>query len=147
MRTSGDLRFTGFRALDSKGEIRWEFEAGEDITLELDYEAFKSVESLGLYILLNSAVSGEAVTTIKEVTHESPISAGQTGTIQVALPGNPLRPGDYTFYIAAGDRHVEKLFDIIDEHLNLPWLTITSEERDIGTVKGYFSIPAKISCR
>ena len=64
------------------------------------------------------------------------------------LPDIYIRPGEYSFYLGLGDGNCQKFFDIIDENVNLPWLSIVSTEIDLHSSEGYFSMPSRLTaCR
>jgi lipopolysaccharide transport system ATP-binding protein len=132
-------------AQDVAGNETWNFKQGQDVRLRMDYEAYESVPSLGTYIVLTSLQSGEVVTTIREtVTHDA-VARGTKGTIEVQIPKIPLRPGEYSLTIALGDALCEKRFDHLDAHQNIPWISITSDEKDPLQIPGYFSMNTTVA--
>jgi len=131
-------------AFDGMGET-WNFKQGRDVQLRVEYEAFEEVPSLGVHLALTSLQSGEVVTTVKNPVSTSPVRKGSTGVIEICFPKVPLRPGDYALTLTLGDAECEKRYDYLDHHQNLPWLSISSEEKDLLQSAGYFSIPALIT--
>src|SRR5690606_37504120 len=122
----------------------WSFKPGQDVKLRLEYEVFEAVKSLGLHITFTSLQSGEVVTTYTAAVTNSPVQKGETGSIDLAFPKIPLRAGEYAFTIALGDAQMDRKFDYLDAHQNLPWLGISSDEDQKARAEGYFSIPAGI---
>lgn len=142
--SNGAVRVSSLTALDGMGET-WNFKQGRDVQLRVEYEAFEDVPNLGVYIALTSLQSGEIVTTVKNPVTQNPVAKGQQGVIEITFPKVPLRSGDYALTLSLGDAACEKRYDYLDHHQNLPWLSISSEEKDLLQMGGYFSIPAVVS--
>lgn len=143
--STGAVRVSSLQAGTSQGSENWTFHQGQDVKLWLNYEAFESVPSLGIYLALTSLTSGEVVTTIKRPITARPVAAGTSGRIEITFPNIPLRAGDYSLTIALGDEAGEKRYDYLDHHQSLPWLSIRSDEKDLLQMGGYFCIPAEVS--
>ncbi|MBY0370425.1 ABC transporter ATP-binding protein [bacterium] len=142
--SNGAVRVSSLTALDGMGET-WNFKQGRDVQLRVEYEAFEDVPSLGVYLALTSLQSGEVVTTVKNPVNTNPVRKGTTGLIEICFPKVPLRSGDYALTLSLGDADCEKKYDHLDHHQNLPWLSISSEEKDLAQMAGYFSIPSQIT--
>jgi lipopolysaccharide transport system ATP-binding protein len=141
---NGAVRVSAITCRDASGAEAWNFKPGQDVRLRLDYEAYEGVPSLGVYLVLTSLQSGEQVTSVKRPVTTAPLQLGDKGTIEIQLPKIPLRPGEYSLTIWLGDATFERRFDCVDANQNLPWLCITSDEKDLMTTGGYFSIPANV---
>ena len=145
-RASGAVRFVDAKITDSSRNERSSFVMGETIFLNLKYRCMEKVPSLGIKITIGSALSGESLTTIKHILSPTPVTpANSSASISIEIPDIMLRPGDYTLYIWLGNKELDSPWDILDDNVNLPWLTIKSEQNDEDDLRGYFYIPAKIS--
>lgn len=143
-RASGDARFEEIKCEDSAGKEKWTFPCGQTVRFKLSYKVFKDVPSLGLSFNIVSTVSGEILANIRRAITTSPVRAGAKGIVSVDIPNIPFRPGDYSLYIAIGHSDFSHWFDTIDQNVNLPLLTLTSEERDPLAGVGYFNVPAEV---
>jgi lipopolysaccharide transport system ATP-binding protein len=144
-RTSGAVRFTGFRMEDEGGRERSTFQEGADVRMVLSYKAFQAVPGLSFQAQLRSVATKECVTTVQTVVSEKELSPGYEATVCLTLPSVPLRPGDYSLYLVLSNKEGERHYDVIDENLSLPHLSITSEEDDTHEVLGCFSIPWRLT--
>lgn len=145
LHSNGAVRVAAIQAGDGNGTENWTFKQGQDVRLCLDYEAFESVPSLGVYVALTSLQSGEVVTTIKKPVTSRPLAQGTKGRLEITFPKIPLRAGEYSLTLALGDDAGEKRFDYLDHYHNLPWLCIRSDEKDLLQMGGYFCIPAEVA--
>jgi lipopolysaccharide transport system ATP-binding protein len=144
-RALGTVRFTSIAGLTEDGNETWDFRMGSTIRLRLGYQVFGDVPNLGFYLAIRSTLNNEVLTSIKEVVSRTPLQAGQTSVLTVEIPNNYIRPGEYSLYVCLGDQNCEKFFDVIDENVDLPWMRIFSDEKDIHRTIGYFSVPARLS--
>ncbi len=142
--SNGAVRVSTITSRDNSGVETWNYKQGQDARLRIDYEAFEGVPSLGVYLALTSLQSGEVVTSVKKAVSLSPLQKGDRGTIEIQFPKIPLRPGEYSLTLCLGDASVERKYDYCDANQNLPWLCITSDEKDLMQTGGYFSIPANV---
>jgi lipopolysaccharide transport system ATP-binding protein len=143
-RTSGAVRFTSVAGIAPEGNETWDFEMGSSIRLRFGYEVFSDVSSLGFYIALRSTLTNELLTSFKDIASNAPLRAGESSILTVEIPGNYLRPGDYSLYVCLADKNFERFFDVVDENVDLPWLRIYSDERDPHKTQGYFSMRARL---
>ena len=93
---------------------------------------------------IKSGTSGEVLTTIKEPLSEVELAPGSKFLVTVALPKISLRPGDYSLYVFLGDRDCSSGYDVVDENVSLPLLSITSDEVDIQKTTGCFSLDSRV---
>ena len=140
-RTSGAVRFSRFRMVDDSGRDRVNFRPGETVRLQLSVKAYADVPSLGFYASLGSGTTNEVVTSIKDALTSTEIKAGSEFVFEIALPDVHLRPGDYRWYLCLGDKSCTKFYDVIDDNVSLPYLSVVSDEKDIHKLAGYFSMP------
>jgi lipopolysaccharide transport system ATP-binding protein len=143
-RTSGAVRFTSAAGIAEDGSETWDFRMGSTIRLRLSYQVFDAVPNLGLYLAIKSTLTGEVLTSFKDVVSATPLGPGRSATIIVEIPHNYIRPGEYSLYICLGNAKCEKFFDVIDENIDLPWMRILSDDKDVHRTIGYFSIPARL---
>jgi lipopolysaccharide transport system ATP-binding protein len=140
-RTSGAVRFSRFRMVDEAGRDRVNFKPGETVRLQLSVKAYADVPDLGFYVAINSGVTNEVVTSIKDTLATAEIKAGSEFAFEIALPDLHLRPGDYRLYLCLGDKTCSRFYDVIDENVSLPYLSVVSDEKDFHKLAGYFSVP------
>jgi lipopolysaccharide transport system ATP-binding protein len=143
-RTTGAVRFTSVAGIAEDGSETWDFRMGSTIRLRLCYQVFDEIPSLGVYLMIKSTLSGEPLTTVKEVVSSTRLEAGHSSVVTLEIPDNYIRPGEYALYICLGDEKCEKFFDVIDENVDLPWVRIFSDEKDVHRTTGYFSIPVRL---
>ncbi|MFO0211631.1 MAG: ABC transporter ATP-binding protein, partial [Pseudanabaena sp.] len=63
-------------------------------------------------------------------------------------PNNCLRQGVYSIYLVLGDTATPYTpYDVLDNNVSLPFITITSNETDPHKKVGYFSINSSLSFR
>jgi lipopolysaccharide transport system ATP-binding protein len=140
-RTSGAVRFSEFRMVDDTGRDRVNFRPGETVCLRLSVKAYADVPSLGFYVSISSGVTNEIITSIKDALVATEIKAGSEFDFEIELPDVHLRPGDYRLYICLGDRTCGKFYDVIDDNVSLPYLSVVSDEKDFHKLAGYVSMP------
>jgi lipopolysaccharide transport system ATP-binding protein len=143
-RTSGAVRITGVSCRDDTGRKTWEIQTGATATLSFDFEALETVPDLAFGIRLSVPGSGERLTTIREVISAAPIKHGCKGVINVVLPDVPVRPGEYALYIWMSRVDNRFSYDVVDENVDLPFLTVVSDSKDTYERDGYFSLPHRI---
>src|SRR6266851_9664508 len=141
------VRFTGVSVGDDKDNEKWDFMSGDMIRIEVSYRAFETVSDLCIYFALRSGISGEVVTTVKQVISDTELASGYSGTAIIELPNVPLRAGDYDPYIWLGSINGQG-FDVLDrDSVSLPHIAISSNATDPHLSAGYFSIPAHVTLR
>lgn len=143
--SNGNVRVSLLTAHDEWGTETWSFKQGKDVRIRMEYEAFESVPNLGILLALTSLQSGEVVTSIKQCVTDAPIAKGTRGGIEILLPKIPLRAGEYSFTLSLGDAELDKKYDHLDQNQSLPWLSISTDDRDATRLGGYFCIPAEVT--
>ncbi len=143
-RHSCDVQFSHISSRNASGEETWSFNVGDTIHFTASYKCFKSIPSLGVYLALTSCRSGEMITSLKRPVTDRPICAGDSGTVVLELPDIMLRPGEFSIYIGLGDLNCNTLYDVIDENVNIPLLSISSDETDVHHTEGYVSTAARV---
>jgi lipopolysaccharide transport system ATP-binding protein len=146
-RTSGAARFTKVVVQDDNDKETWQFQSGESLHLCLRYKAFQDVPSLGFYMSIRAGNTGETLTTMKEVLSRQTLQKGREGELRITLPHVPLRTGSYLLYLCLGDAECDRFYDVIDENVSLPCLSITSAGDDPHLAEGFFTLPYQIEHR
>jgi lipopolysaccharide transport system ATP-binding protein len=139
-RSSGAVRFTSIAASNDHGAPSWKFQVGDTVRLRIGYEVVESVPDLAILLHLGSAADGQTVTALHDVVSEGPLATGKTGTIEFRLPNIQLRPGAFT--VRADFQTVDSrlAFDVLDTNVDIPFLTITSEETNPYLRTGHVSL-------
>lgn len=112
-RGTGEIQFTKFRLVNSQGEKTREFTMGEDIHMEVDFQAFKDVERVVFAFGLVDSLTQVFVTDWVGRRSPQDLQAGDRGTFSVTLPSASLRARRYHFYLGCvGNNEVP--YDIWD---------------------------------
>jgi hypothetical protein len=144
-RTSGAVRFSTFRFEDEEGNEKLSFKPGDTIRIHLSCQAQETVASLGFIMQLWSDKSNEQVTSLKGVISEQAVTAGTIYQFKLSFPCNALRPGDYRLYTCLGNKTcTHRFYDVVDDNVGIPRLSINSADTDPHLLAGYFSIPWSI---
>ncbi|MBI1859759.1 MAG: ABC transporter ATP-binding protein [Deltaproteobacteria bacterium] len=142
-RSNGAVRFTDAKIVDASGQERTKFNEGETVNLSFRLRSFQSVPSLAICVCIRSSLSGEYITTVKKTLSAGPVLPSELEMpVKIEFPNIALRPGDYSFFIWLGDEAIDNSWDVLDENVSFPWLTITSDRVDRENLMGYFTIPA-----
>lgn len=144
---TGAALFTNFVALGSEGDERWRFKQGETVTLHFSYKVVRNIASLGVRIIIRSTISGETITSSFQLLSESSISAGRASSFSVEFPDICLRPGDYALSFLLTDKNQDKVFDLLDEHVDVPWLSVDVEKPTLQPDEGYVTLPSRLSSK
>jgi lipopolysaccharide transport system ATP-binding protein len=140
-RTSGTVRFTDVECLDETGASNWEVRVGGTFKLNFSFEAFETVPSLAFFVRMRTALNGESLTALREVVSRSEVKKGSKGTITLTFPDIALRPCEISFYAALTRADQRISYDVIDENVDLPLLTIVSEDSNRDARDGIVSLP------
>ena len=138
-RTGGRARFTRVAISNAEPGERWTFRPGQAIALEFEYEIVESMESLGFLMTIASADTGEMVTSVKEMLLPEAPAPGTKGAFTLNFPENCFRPGEFALSVCLGNADFSTFEDILDSNVNLPHLSIESEEEDFHRRLGFFS--------
>jgi len=133
---SGEVTIEQVRMLDSRGEEKYLFNAGEDMTVDISYKAREPIGSHSLYLAFH-AFDGRMVIGPILRPYEAPIEGA--GGIRIRFPGLPLLKGEY--FLSAGlfrDDWVNA-YDLHDRYYRF---TVT-QPSDWG-IKGEIYAPAEI---
>lgn len=147
-RCSGDVRFTSVVVQDEGRNAKWDFQSGDNIRLVFSYQVFKNIDNLMVYFALKSPINDQIVTTCKHIISEEELLFGYAENIVIDIPNNCLRQGVYSIYLVLGDTATPYTpYDVLDNNVSLPFITITSNETDPHKKVGYFSINSSLSFR
>src|ERR1051325_8634924 len=144
-RTNGAARFVRFELVDESGKSRVKFNMGETIRIDSCIRVYQPIPNLLLYIEIRYGLTGEVVSTIAEVVVPRPVNPSETFHVEIELPNVAIRPGGYAFSAGIADTSYQKVFDVIDENVSLPWMEISSDDPDVHRTIGYFTVPAHIT--
>ena len=145
-RTTGDVHFVKVEAFDQNGNMTWRFKSGENVRFEVSYEVVAPVKDLYLLFRIltgSSDLEGSESAIVANIwipVTDSPLRAGARGTIEVNLPDIKLRPGDFPLYIVASSKDELINYDVIDANVNLPTLSIKSDQRVRADRLGFVSL-------
>jgi lipopolysaccharide transport system ATP-binding protein len=142
-RTRGRVRITSCE-LGSRGGS-WSFVAGEAMDLKIDYEVYEPIESLAALVVFASAGDGTVITNIKEVVHRGWMSVGVKGSITISIPKIPFRPGEFALSLGLGNDDFSVFEDILDTNVDIPHVTIESDEQDLFLRSGLFSVDYRVT--
>ena len=96
-RGTGEVQFAGFRLLNGGGDETSEFEMGETIVAEVEFEAHASVDNAVFSFSLFDHSTQTILTTWVGRREPRPLSKGERGIFRVILPQNLLRARRYYF--------------------------------------------------
>ncbi|MCA2882097.1 MAG: ATP-binding cassette domain-containing protein [Microcystis sp. M046S1] len=145
-RCSGDVRFTSVIVQDENKDTKWEFQEGNTIKVQFFYQVFKSVDNLMVYFSLTSPINDQIITNCKHTISEQELLPGHVERVVIDIPNICLRPGTYGLYIVLGNTaNPYTPYDVLDNNVSLPFITITSNETDPHKRIGYFSINSIMS--
>lgn len=143
-RTSGTVRFSQISPFNDAAEATWQFQHGETVNIAFDYEVMEDVPDLAFLVQLRSALEGQLITTIRKVISETPLRAGQSGKIELALPKIQLRPTELSLYACLGRVDDSIYYDVVDANVDLPLITINSESQDKYERQGVVTLPSDL---
>ena len=141
---NGAAMFTNFMSTGEEGDERWRFRQGENVRLKLSYKVERNIPSLGIHVIIRSTITGEIITTTFRTVSENAINSGYESVTKIEFPQICLRPGDYALSFQLTDKDREKVFDLIDEHVDVPWLSIDLDAPTLHPDEGYFTLPNRI---
>jgi len=154
-RGSGEVRFVGVSCFDRNGDDRTHFAPGEDIVVRLRYRVFVPVNCLYLRVSLRSGRSREFVaSSVRYSISETPLQAGQEGSLALTFPAVNLRVGEYPLYLWLGKPiqgfrlPADSAYDVVDG-LTSPLIIQSQDPVDeLGAHpsrwSGYFVLPSSV---
>ena len=135
-RGDGAIRFTSIAVTDAQGVTNFNFNMGDEVHFKVDYETYKPLNGIRLFIGLRGGLTREIVTSFEHLLTEREVPPGTKGSAVLVFPDIKLRPGDYPLYFGLMDqeRSVGST-DIVDD-VTLP---ITIGVRSYGLEDGFDS--------
>jgi homopolymeric O-antigen transport system ATP-binding protein len=139
-RTTGDVRFSDVACFDETGEANWQIRAGGTLGVRMGITVTAAVPNLVLVLRFRSAITGETITTIREVVSDAPLAKGDSRTLRFTFPRLALRPGEVSLYLWLGRADDRVAYDVIDENVDLPFIQVFSDEEDRYGREGLVSL-------
>jgi len=130
-RASGRVLTTNFQLESPKPISPWTFSTGDRLQLRINYKTIQKIDSLSCSLTLTDMTSGVIVTNLKESVTNSPLLAGEVGSIYFEIQELTLRPGDFALSFTLGNSDFSIIDDLLDTNVGLPMITIESSEQDI----------------
>ena len=141
--SNGNALFTSVSAR-SETQSSWSFDAKEDIYIDLTLSIREYCDGLSFYFALIEPLGMNVITNYKTVIMESSPKVGESLNFSLKIPKNSLRVGQYLMYFGIGNKDLRKWYDVIDNNINLPALSITSSELDPHFNMGLVSLPFEL---
>jgi lipopolysaccharide transport system ATP-binding protein len=139
-RTGGNILFSDIKGIKN-GEETWEFNFDEEINISLKASVYTETEGLSLYFALKHPFTGEIISNYKVVLNQQNMVKGESISYTLTIPSKTIRPGQYSLYFALGNKDTKVFYDVIDENVNLPMLSINPISMDVHENAGFISIP------
>ena len=139
-RTGGNILFSDIKGIKNGEEI-WEFNFDEEININLKASVYMEAEGLSLYFALKHPFTGEIISNYKVVLNQQNMVKGESISYTLTIPSKTIRPGQYSLYFALGNKDTKVFYDVIDENVNLPMLSINPISMDVHENAGFISIP------
>ena len=143
-RTNGNVLFTEINGIKN-GEESWEFNFDEEITVRFKAKARLDSDGLSLYFALKHPFSGEVISNYKTVIKNQLIKKDEEFSFNVTIPKKTIRPGQYGLYFALGNTDSKIFYDVIDDNVNIPMLSINPISMDAHENSGFVSIPFSLT--
>ena len=140
----GNLRIEQVGLIKPSGEEAWTFQEGESVGVQVKFHVLKPAEGLTLTLILTNPLTGDVITTVKRNITDATLPVGNDKKMIVELPKIALRSGDYGLQINLANGEGDQVYDWVGRDADLPFLSVTSEEKDPEKRQGYVSIPSVI---
>ncbi|MGE8720192.1 ABC transporter ATP-binding protein [Leptospira terpstrae] len=141
--SNGNALFASVSA-HSESHSSWSFDSKEDVFIDLTLNIRDHCDGLAFYFVLIEPLGMSVITNYKTRIMENSPKVGEPLHFSLKIPKNSLRVGQYLMYIAVGDKDLRKWYDVIDNNINLPALSITSSELDPHHNMGLVSLPFEL---
>lgn len=142
--SNGNAMFTKVSAR-SKGKYTWSFDSSDDLYIDFTLTIREKCQGLGFYFAMFEPLAMNLITNFKTVVSKSNPKVGDSISFSLKLPKKSLRVGQYLMYIAIGDKDYKKWYDVIDNNVNLPVLSVTTSDLDPHSNMGLVSLPFLIT--
>ncbi|EOQ88294.1 ABC transporter, ATP-binding protein [Leptospira yanagawae serovar Saopaulo str. Sao Paulo = ATCC 700523] len=131
----------------TKNKNSWSFDSKEDVYLDIVLNIRELCDGLAFYFILIEPHTMNVITNYKTVIKKDSPAIGKSFPFSFKIPKNSLRVGQYLMYFAIGDKDLKKWYDVIDNNINLPALSITSSEIDPHHNMGLVSLPFELEVK
>lgn len=128
--------------VNSAGEECYGFVKGEQMKIQISFIVRAGTKSLGVYVAFNSEITGDMLTNIKLPVTDRNFREGEQSSVEIDIPHLPFRTGSYRFCVYLGSETFSKFYDVVDENVGLPSLSVFAQDDDVHTNMGYFDIIA-----
>ena len=126
------VRISGLDVLDARGQVRKEFDSGEDIIVRMRITSDRPEQPIHVIIGVNRSADDLQCFAVGTNWDGRPPLTGQSHyDLRVRLAEVPLQRGDYSVIAYVGDEHAMTAFDRRDL---LPGFSITSDRFDVGLI-------------
>jgi lipopolysaccharide transport system ATP-binding protein len=139
---TNQLRIKKVQLFNAQNKPSWISVSGESFSMKVEYETLSDLHGLGIMVMIKNPLSGEVITTIKEPVHLDSVPARQIKSVVLEFPKTGLRPGEYAVEVHLGNPAGDRNYDWVGREADLPFLTVTSDEKDPQKRQGYFNLPA-----
>lgn len=143
-RTSGNVLFTSAKG-NNGGEDSWEFNYDQEVIIKFELKCMEEVPNLAGYISLSDPHTKAIVTNYNFIISEERVRASEEISFDFKIPAKTLRTGQYSVYIALGTEDYKLFYDVLDDNVNLPLLSINPISMNVYENSGYITTPFKIS--
>lgn len=121
-RGNGAARFNKVVARDVTTATRWRYSPGETIVIYFEYEILDPVSDLSIcFRLLKDA---QIITDMHHDLSRNPLDVGYVGAVEIVLPAIRFSQNHFTIYSFLGSIDDTVTYDVIDDNVSLPSLTI-----------------------
>lgn len=141
---SGHVRIENLRLVDCEKKSSWVFGSDDPVGLEMEYRTLQICQGLSIMLTIRNPLSGDVITTVKETITDQAVPADQKKKLSVVFPRLSLRPGEYAIEMNVSNASGDKVYDWVGQDADIPYLSVTSSEKDPQKRQGYFSIPALV---
>ncbi|MCW7490383.1 ABC transporter ATP-binding protein [Leptospira meyeri] len=122
----------------------WSFDSKEEIFFDFTLNIREHCDGLSFYFALIEPLGMSVITNFKACMTERSPKVGEPFHFSLKIPKNSLRVGQYLLYIGVGDKDLKRWYDVIDNNVNIPALSITSSELDPHHNMGLVSLPFEL---
>jgi lipopolysaccharide transport system ATP-binding protein len=146
-RTSGAVRYFQVECFDEAGAPTWSVMSGKRVSLVFKYRCYEPVKSLWFHFSLRAALEGTVLTTIRSELPSDGLNVGDCGEVTIDLEALPLRPNEYQLYVGLSDEIGQRFYDIVDQNVQLPLLSVESPSLNIYERDGVIDMAHSVRSR
>lgn len=143
-RTNGAIVFTDIVPASSIKDS-WTFRIDEEVNINFTVQSKEDMENgFSFFLALKHPFTNEIITNFKTIVSSRRIKEGEKIDFTLSIPPFVLRVGQFQMYFALSNTESKIFYDVIDENINLPMLSIDPVNMDVHLNSGYVSIPATL---